>query len=149
MFKLFNNQKGDTIVEVIIAIGIISVVLVASYSIANRSLATIRDAQEHTIALKIAEAQIEQLKVASQDPTLNKMYNRNAPFCVQYNNGTGKLEINNGPCAQTNGIPYNVSVSLPAGSGPDYTYTISVTWDTAIGSGQGNVSLVYRLYKPS
>lgn len=56
------NQKGDTIIEVMLAIAVVGMVLGASYNIANRALMTGRYAQEQTEALKIAESEIEMLK---------------------------------------------------------------------------------------
>lgn len=56
------KQRGDTIVEVLIAIGIVSLVLAASYVTAHRSYLTMQDAQEHSFAMKLLEQQTEALK---------------------------------------------------------------------------------------
>lgn len=60
--RLRRNQKGDTIVEVLIAIAIISSVLATSYAIMNSSVRANQDAQEHASGLKVAESQLELLK---------------------------------------------------------------------------------------
>ena len=56
------KQRGDTIVEVMLALTVIGMALGVSYGIANRSLATGQLAQERTEALKLAESQLEILK---------------------------------------------------------------------------------------
>lgn len=58
------NEKGDTIIEVLIAVAIVSSVLAISYSIMNLNLQLMRNNQERTEASKIAQGQIEQLKDA-------------------------------------------------------------------------------------
>jgi len=56
------RQRGDTLIEVLFAMVIVGLSLASSYSIANKSLATGRAAQERTEALKLAEAQLEFLR---------------------------------------------------------------------------------------
>jgi len=55
-------QTGDTIIEVLIAIAIISLVLASAFAITSRDLQDIHQAQEHTSGLKFAENQLEQLR---------------------------------------------------------------------------------------
>ncbi len=63
-FNLFKNrrQRGDTIIEVMLAMVVVGMVLGVSYGIANRSVIVGRDAQERTEALKHAETQLELIK---------------------------------------------------------------------------------------
>lgn len=56
------KQRGDTIVEVLIALSIISLVITVSYATAQRSLRLGQRAQERLEAVKVAESQIETLK---------------------------------------------------------------------------------------
>lgn len=56
------SQRGDTIIEVLLAIAVVSSVLGISYSIMNRNILTLRSNQERTEAAKIAQAQLETLK---------------------------------------------------------------------------------------
>ena len=53
------HQKGDTIVEVLIAVVVVSVVLVGAYTISNASLRQIRMAQERGEAQKLAVGMLE------------------------------------------------------------------------------------------
>lgn len=54
--------KGDTIIEVLIAIAVLGSIITGSYAIATRSLNGVRISQERGEALKIAESQIEIIK---------------------------------------------------------------------------------------
>jgi prepilin-type N-terminal cleavage/methylation domain-containing protein len=58
-------QRGDTIVEVLIAMAVLGLVLASAFAISNRSYATGLNAQERNEALKVAESQIELLRIAS------------------------------------------------------------------------------------
>ena len=65
------NRKisGDTIVEVMIALAIISTVITLSYTTASRALILGRRAQERSEALKLAESTVERIKsYAITDP---------------------------------------------------------------------------------
>lgn len=56
------NVEGDTIVEVLICMAIVSFSLGVSYGIARRSLIQVRVAEERTQALKLAEQQVSRIK---------------------------------------------------------------------------------------
>lgn len=58
----FRRERGDTIIEVLIAITVASAVLGYTYSTMNRNLLATRASQERTEATKLAQGQIELLK---------------------------------------------------------------------------------------
>jgi type II secretory pathway pseudopilin PulG len=60
--RLESNNRGDTIVEVLIAMAVASFVIGGAYVVVNKTLGNSQRAQEHSEALKFAEAQVEQLK---------------------------------------------------------------------------------------
>lgn len=64
--KVISNS-GDTIVEVLIAITIISSILGGAYVAVNSSLNGSQDSLERSAGTKLAEAQIERLKSISDD----------------------------------------------------------------------------------
>jgi Tfp pilus assembly protein PilV len=70
------NQAGDTIVEVLVCILIISVVLAGAFTVTNKSLLSVRASQERSQAIKLAEAQLERLRTAEAAVALA------VPFCV-------------------------------------------------------------------
>lgn len=62
MRRFRSLQRGDTIVEVLLAMAVVGMVLGLAYGITNRSIAIGRSAQERSEALKLAETQVELLK---------------------------------------------------------------------------------------
>lgn len=60
------SRAGDTLVEVLISIAIVSMVVTGAYALANRSLHQGISASEHSQALKLAEGQLESLKFRQQ-----------------------------------------------------------------------------------
>lgn len=72
--KIAKSQRGDTIVEVLLALVVLMVIIGGGYSIATRSLRGIRMSQERSEATKIAEGQIEAINQRlSQHPTLSEL----------------------------------------------------------------------------
>ena len=107
--KFLNNERGDTIIEVLIATSILSMVLVGAFTIANRNTLATQEVQEHSYAQKVLEGFAEQVKQAGGVPG----------GCSE------------GSCSSVvNGeATYERKVSLVSGS----TYKLEVTWDTLSG----------------
>ncbi len=80
------RQRGDTIVEVLICVLIVSMVLAGAYVTTQRSSSGIRNSQEHAEALKLIQSQIEQLRsnaAAQPTATVPKIFTISAqPFCM-------------------------------------------------------------------
>jgi len=74
--KRLPKQAGDTIVEVLISIGIISLVLGASFVLTNKSISDEQRSQEHSQALQLLQAQIEAIRVAGSAVDIS------TPFCM-------------------------------------------------------------------
>lgn len=73
------GQRGDTIVEVLIALAVLSIVLTGAYVSSRNSLNNTRDAQERGEALKLAEEQLEKLRNSLATlPAFTTLY----PFCI-------------------------------------------------------------------
>lgn len=146
--KNIYNQIGDTIVEVLIAMAVLSLILGGAYSISNRSLGSIRQAQEHTEALKYAEGQIERLKALNSGHT--NVFN-NGSFCIKHDITLGDSIVNstNPACTVGQSVLYAIQITRaesPFDSG-HYLFTVSVKWDNFHGNGQDNVTLKYKLSK--
>lgn len=165
------NVRGDTIVEVLIAIIVLSTVLVTAYALATRSLKENQQAQEHSQALKIAEGQLEALK-AYNDNTGGQVNGANGGFCfdstgklIQGTFGSSEPSIArpdpklttasggypvdctqslalDGPCNASSGTCYYIGVRKDV-SGDQFIVT--VRWDSIM-KGQDEVSLNYRTY---
>lgn len=82
--KLFNRENGDTIIEVLIALSIIGLVVAGAYATANSSTRLVRQSQERSDAVKVAETQLEMIRsinagIGSQDQR-EQMYS-DTDFC--------------------------------------------------------------------
>jgi Tfp pilus assembly protein PilE len=82
MFKLSN--KGETIVEVMIAIAIVGGVLSGAYYLLNQSYKQSQAAVERTAGVKAAEAKVEILRTFN--PVQLETYNDGSSFCISVTN---------------------------------------------------------------
>lgn len=150
MLVMRRTERGDTIVEVLIAIVVASAVLVGSFAITNASLKQIRMAQERSEAQKFAESTIENLsglikahpEVAGRDPAL--------PFCIG-SDATGLLVLDTTPpgnCSTGPDSRYQLAVNrVASGPGDSYTFKTKVTWENVSGR-EENVTMFYRAQRP-
>lgn len=143
----FNPERGDTLVEVLIAIAVVSLILGGAYVTTNTSLLATRAAQERGNALKLAEAQIEQLKgIAATNPTAVFGGAAPSPFCIS--NTGAVVAATNAACAvDTSGAAsttepiFHLSI---ARSGNDFDLT--ETWGDVNGKNADSLVLKYRAY---
>ncbi len=159
MRKIRMNQNGDTIVEVMIAMAVASLVIGSAYSISNKSLANSRQAQEHSEAARIAQSQLEQIRqFARSSTTSSLLFQDNKSFCIGTNGQlTEFTQISKVPdndttkypsvCQNLGSVNYRVGFLRNPENLPDNenTFTIYVTWDGATGK-QDQVSMSYRAY---
>ncbi len=137
--KTILNQSGDTIVEVLLALAVVSAVLGGAYASANRSVSITRASQERGESLKVVEDQVEKLKVAIEkgksmpggtfciDDSLNPISPPTPAAC-------NKQPIN--------GVEYRLSVQPSVGTD---TYTVTSQWDSLRG-GTDEIKMIYRVY---
>lgn len=162
--RLFTTMGdgGDTIVEVLIAIAVISVVLVGAYATTNHSLRSTEDAQERSNATSLVESQLELLKTASStDPYA--IWNRGAAlktFCLTEPDSHGSFGASIYPSSNSNcnvnttGTPttvqpdFNLSITNPiTGSNPQDTFIVEAQWPSVEDNVTDNVQIVYRVYE--
>ena len=95
-FKEFASQRGDTIVEVLLAMAVVGLVLGVAYGITNRSVAIGRSAQERSEALKLAETQLELLKeyISQENIETNVMQKLDTALSLSPPNDSACLVIN-------------------------------------------------------
>jgi Tfp pilus assembly protein PilV len=132
------GQRGDTIVEVLIAVGIASLVLTSAFAITNRNSRAAQDIQEHSTAQKLIETQTERLRAAAAANTLGA-----APGSFCFNEM--KIKAASDPTCTVDtggGAVYHQSIT-PKSSDPSI-YEISVTWDTL----GGQTATETNYYKP-
>ncbi|HEX3568649.1 MAG TPA: prepilin-type N-terminal cleavage/methylation domain-containing protein [Candidatus Saccharimonadales bacterium] len=143
------SEQGDTIVEVLIAIAVVSLVLGGAYVTTNRSLQATRGAQEQGNAIKLTESQLEQMKgVSVTDATSIFGGSTPASFCM--NNNT-VVDASQAACTvdtagnPTSGVPaYHLKISRGSDG---HTFTVTNTWDDVGGKAVDNIQMEYRLYQ--
>lgn len=123
------DHKGDTIVEVLIAVAVISVVLVTAYVITSRNTQSIQDTQERSEAQALVRAQIEALR--------NNQGIATSGNCFE---GTTETSVCNAFKRPGSGAIYTASVQLFK----EDSYVIKATWISANGK-LSNVTMYYRL----
>src|SRR5687768_7126431 len=77
------SERGDTLVEVLIAIAVASLILGGAFVTTNKSLQATRDAQERGNAFKLVESQVERIKnLAASNPDV--LFGASAPasYCI-------------------------------------------------------------------
>lgn len=157
------SQRGDTLVEVLIAMVIVAVVLGGAYVSSNNSFKTTQAAKERDIALRLAEMQLERIrgfKVGSPSAPIANGSCMTSALAIVNNSGalptlsadnlTGSGGIYNGSCVlSTLGTTYGPSSDTPFHiynevSGSDYT--VHVRW-ARFGGGQNQETILkYRYY---
>lgn len=118
VFKI--NQRGDTIVEVLIAMVILAFVLTGAYESSQYSINNIRNAENRITAVDLATSQIESLKSwATQGPSV--------PSGNFYMNGnTVTLVQNNTPASQGQ-FMYEITKPTQEAN-TNYTFNVNVYW---------------------
>lgn len=142
------SQAGDTIVEVLICMAVISLVLGGAFVTTRKSQLGVRNSQEHAEALKLAESQIEQLRPDANEAEQLSTPN---PFCMYQ--GTPHVASNAQYCQQdTNGNTgnqdsrYSLSIGRVSSISGSYIFTIKVTWLEVVNNSTAQEVMVYRLY---
>lgn len=129
-------SRGDTIVEVLISILVVGTVLGGSYVAANRYFKNIRQAQEYTNALKIAEGQVEQIK-SYIDNGDNSPKTTSSGFCFNNNAITTTCTIN---------TLYTANITRAVDANGAYVFTVVVSWASLTSNSDSNVQLTYKVY---
>jgi len=128
------KQRGDTIVEVLIATAVVSLVLTGAMAVSNNSLKQIRAAQERSEAQAYAQSTVELLDGYTGPQQF--------PFCLNLINGA----ITNSSENDSNCIFSDRYKQLVTYNQTDKSYTVTVTWDGITGN-QETLALAYRTEK--
>jgi type II secretory pathway pseudopilin PulG len=117
-----------------IAIVVISSVLAGAFLVSRTSLKNVRDSEEHSQALKLAQGQVELLRQAAAEASDGSGF-PSTPFCFD---AAGAPQTG---AVCTSGL-YTSSIDA-FGAVPN-TYQITTTWDSIKG-GTGRIQLTYRV----
>jgi alpha-tubulin suppressor-like RCC1 family protein len=155
--KHFRNIRrapsGDTIVEVLIAVAIVSMILVGASTSSSHSAAALRTSQEHGEAETIGNSQIEQIVAHNGlDGAGSQCYDSTGhPAKNEVDHGCDFSTQNASGCSQNSeGYCYNVLVSQQTtilGLFTATTYKVTITWDKLGGnnSEKNSVVMFYRI----
>ncbi len=151
MLKLENG--GDTIIEVLIALAVLSLAFAISYATASRALQVSQNSQEHSLALEYLDAQVEALRYVATQPQqilpIADFIHRGIPssFClVPSLSATSTISLSSTvPCKEPgNGFDYLVEIT------PDprlnYIFHFTVTWPGLGSLGPQSEELSYKVY---
>lgn len=135
-------QRGDTIVEVLIAIAVVSSVLAGAFTVTQKSTKAVRDSQERAEMLQILQGQVELVRAIALTATddTSGIYSGGSDFCI---NPTSHTEIA-ATDPHCNGISGLYDVSIHYSAAPVNTFTFNGQWDR-LGGGTNTMQLVYRI----
>jgi type II secretory pathway pseudopilin PulG len=136
------GRAGDTIVEVLIAVGIVSLVLTGAYAVTNRNNAAGQKTQEQLNALKLVERQSELLLSAGANPPnisgcfdgVDSFVPSTSPACLVDSSGTPVDPLID------QGAKFQLTIIKAATS---EIYTVNAQW-TTLGGETANVSTYVR-----
>lgn len=141
-------ERGDTIVEVLIVIAIVTLVLSGSYASARRSFITTQQTQERAEAIKYLEEQLERLRVAADDPSSGIFGAAGSTnFCLQVSSVLAP-SCNFGIDNRYNLIIQRTSSIVVVSGIPQthYTFRARAEWDRVGGNGQEQIDMYYRIH---
>ena len=140
------RQRGDTLVEVMISIAIVSLILGGAYVTTNRSLQATRAAQERAIALKLAEAQLERLKNLMSTNAAAVMA-APSPFCISYTTSLPVDDTNQDCALSPDGVRttqepvFRLSITRSGNN-----FVLTEQWVNVSGKNTDSLQLRYRVY---
>jgi type II secretory pathway pseudopilin PulG len=156
MRNLYKNIAGDTIIEVLLAIIVVSGTLGTAFATMNSGSLGTRAAQERVEALKHVETQIELLRVAT-DRAIPGIYGRTNGFCLSESGGTVQIHEAFAPSApvgnlDTQDLPYAAPCSIgliPSGynvsiSEAGNVFTIRARWENISGDNRDQIEIKYK-----
>ena len=133
------KQAGDTIVEVLIAISIVSLVLTSAYMVTNKNSLVMQSTQEKTQAQKLIERQIELLRATDSVP--------NASFCFVDDGGNVTTDLaqcvfnqSGDVSSDTSSVQYKIAITPNTPSSD--TFEIKAAWDR-VGGGSSSITMNY------
>ncbi len=139
------NQRGDTIVEVLIVLAVLGLAIGISYATASRSLLNARQAQESAKATELLRSQLESVRVLAAKgataPAAENVFLHN-PFCIT---AAGAVDVPTS--ALTNPCKYNDLYNVTITRNGN-TFTFNAKWDDVAAQGTDSATLVYRWYQP-
>ncbi len=150
--KRIRSQRGDTIMEVMIAVAVLSFILTASFVVSNKSSQATRQSVERSEAFKHSETKLEQLKTFISQSATPALPADGTSFCIK-NDGTPTPAIV-GDAKNFATYDSNPALSDCKQDNRYYSYvqrtgntfTVYTRWEAATGNGIDESSMVHRIY---
>lgn len=147
--QILKSQRGDTIVEVLMCLAVLGVAGGGAFLSTNQNIKITQASQERLAAVKLAESQVELLRIAVRENT--SLYNPGGSFCLPLSSPCTMSADGNAAAA---GVQprYNVGINKVSdiNSTPGVTgvrYQISVVWESIRGSGNDRLDTYYEVYR--
>lgn len=148
MLRLRPNIKGETMIEVMIALSILGMVLGMNYALASRSLRGSRAAQERTEASVLAQSSIETIKAYAQSESHPALIFPASPTTVCVGATIANIQSNQAPEPPPSALcqngRYSSRVEITPLGGNQYDYVVTVEWDNPANGGVDRVVMRYR-----
>ena len=142
------DQRGDTIVEVLISIAVVSLVLGGAYVTTNKSLMSERASEEQSNAVKLTESQFELIKgLVSTDTGTATLNGAPQIFCVSSAttvaaSTSAACKLDSTGTATTVEPVYNVKIEKQNNN----VFSITTEWNSIQQTGKDQVQMFYRIY---
>ena len=142
------NQIGDTIVEVLISMTILTLVLTVTYVSVSHSLRSGIDSSNRQQALSLAQQQVEIIKsAAANNQAVLSVYQTAGDFCIIAANVGAAPQYgrtNGASCNPVAGTLFDIiDTYTPGAPGVPGLFTINATW---LGGPSGNTTSQLTLY---
>lgn len=143
------RQTGDTIVEVLFAIAVISSVLAGAYLTTNLNTKSAQDAQERSQALKLVESQVELLR-AKGSIAANSCFDSTTGNPVTDSGSSTPpnpciVKVDGTVAGASDQPAYHLRLSTSSSDCASGVYGISADWGSLTSSGNAKVGVCYKL----
>lgn len=143
MLTKVRPQAGDTIVEVLICIAVISTVLTGAFIVVSKSNRAIQNSAEHAQAQQRLQGEVESLRAYLATVTTTSGLPGN--FCFKGSPVPVAITTTPPNCEVSNGGGATYSLSITPVTGKSDTYECSVSWD-AIDGKKVSETYYYQVY---
>lgn len=134
---ILRSQAGDTLLEVVIATSILSVVLVSAFNVANHSFRVGVQARERTEATHVAQKYAEEL-TAKRDYLVRTTPDTTTPIFTLANFPSGSRPRENFYDIRVTSTVDNTYASGPSNNVPMLRSVVHVEWDSIAGGSERN-----------
>lgn len=141
------KQAGDTIIEVLVVLVVLSTAFSIAYTTASRGLRAARVAQEHSEALQFLSSQVELLRVSDAS---SNIFTPSSPFCLNDRNVVVRPGCSRGIDIDGSGQGlYNISITyLRNAARPERSvFNLTVRWDGPGTSGPQSETILYKKHR--